>query len=95
MDPEFDQLATLSMGALKEFLQSKDHGKEDIAAARVASSVLASWSRHKQTEGAREATLFMMARELAKDQDELQQYIAIAAPASPFAKALPPKAISQ
>jgi hypothetical protein len=87
-DRAFDQLANQAIHSLGSFLDGSDHTKEDIGVARIASSVISAWTRHKQTEGAREATTFMMARELANDSETLARYLAVALPKSPVMRAI-------
>ena len=86
---QFDKLAIKAMDNLGEFLGNGDTDGKALARARVAATVLSSWTRHKQTEGAREATAFMMARELARDKEELARYIQVSLPGSPLVKLLP------
>lgn len=83
---ELEGLAGLAIGKLRSFLDGAEPTTKDIAEARVATSVLNSWVRLEQARGAREATTFMIARELAQDREQLQEYVNRALPSSPFAK---------
>jgi hypothetical protein len=63
----------------------------DLATARLAGSVLATWSRLKQSERTQEAVYFSMARELATDRVQLEQYIKMSLPDVPLVKVLDAK----
>jgi hypothetical protein len=90
-----ERLADLAMDEIESFFKSKDRSPQAIAGARIASSVLASHARLKQSERAEQAMTFMMARELAADGDQLKQYIKATMPSSPFVKAIDaPKKVS-
>ena len=85
---KFDNLSNKAIEALEEFLDSDDSGKEALGRARVAGSILSAWTRHRQTLGARDATSFMLARELAEDREELLKYVALAMPENLLVKQL-------
>jgi hypothetical protein len=63
----------------------------DLTTARLASSVLSTWSRLKTAERAQEAVYFNMARELANDQNQLKEYIRASMPDVPLVKVLDAK----
>jgi len=88
-DEVFDELAGKAISNLSSFFDGGFENKEDMLAARLAATVLSSWTRHKQTQGAREAVRFSMARELAADSERLAEYMRITMPESPVTKALP------
>lgn len=88
-DTQFTGLASQAMDKLANFLSDDEPSSKAIGAARIAASVLSAWTRHKQTEGAREATTFMIARELATNKEELRHYLAVAMPSHDLTKALP------
>jgi hypothetical protein len=76
----------------KVFLSPGDELMDtDIDTARLASSVLSTWSRLKQAERAQEAVYFNMARELATDKAQLEQYIKLSLPDVPLVKVLDAK----
>ncbi len=87
-----DTLAGLAMFKLRGFLEGGDHTGKDIAEAKIASGIVSSWVRNKQTDSALQATNFMMARELAQDRQQLETYIRLTNPQSALVKALPPAA---
>lgn len=84
-----ERLTNQAIATLSEFLGSDDVDTKQIGRARVAASVLSNWSRLQQVRSAREATTFMMARELAQDHETLERYLRAAMPNSPMVKALP------
>lgn len=83
------KLTDQAIGVLSEFLTSDDVDTKQIGRARVAASVLSNYTRLQQVHGAREATTFMMARELANDRETLEKYVRAAMPNSPMVRALP------
>lgn len=87
-DEKFESVAESAIGRLESFFKDDEPTSQQIGAARIASSVLSAWTRHKQTEGAREASTFMMARELATDKEALERYVRVAMPSSPIVQAL-------
>jgi len=60
----------------------------DLTTARLAATVISSWTRLKQAERAQEAVYFSMARELAGDRAQLEQYIKLSMPDVPLVKVL-------
>jgi hypothetical protein len=91
-DVTIDELARLARRRVADFLKADDHTTMQIAEIRVATGVLATYARVKQTAGAREALTFMMARELAGDREQLADYIRATMPGAAIVKALPGKA---
>lgn len=89
-----DPIVDDSVRAIKVILQPGERDDQDIAAARIASSILATWARLKQAERAREAIYFTMARELATNREQLEEYIKITLPDIPLAQALGAKQLS-
>jgi hypothetical protein len=93
-----DQLQELikpAVNALKKvFTQPGDELVDnDLTTARLAGSVLATWSRLKQAERAQEAVYFSMARELASDRSQLEQYVKLSMPDVPLVKVLDAKKV--
>lgn len=86
---KLDKLVGVAMEKLEVFLTGEDHTSKDISEAKIASGILSSWVRNRQTESAREATSFMIARELARDREQLEEYVRLTNPQSPIVKALP------
>jgi hypothetical protein len=86
---DFDILAADSVSALRKFLQQGEHTSMDIGAARVAASALSAWSRHKQTESARESNFIILARELAENKQQFRKFVIAAMPEAAIVKALP------
>lgn len=84
-----DELAAEARTVIHEFFMNKARTSADVAAARVASSVLATDARAKQASGAADALNFMIARELATDKTQLEQFLRAAMPAAPIVKSLP------
>lgn len=85
---KLDILNVKAIDALEGFLDSSDDSKEALGRARIAGSILSAWTRHQQTMGARDATTFMLARELAEDREQLREYVALSMPESPLVKQL-------
>ena len=88
-DKELGSLAKQAISKLREFFNQEDHTGKDIGAARIATAVLSSWTRHAQTKSAEKATMFMVARELAQDKEQLAEYVRLTMPNLGLIKALP------
>lgn len=88
-EDEFGALSRKAMKQLGEFFNEGEHTSKSIAAARVATAILSSWTRDHQTRSAEKATMFMVARELASDKNQLAEYIRITMPDLELVKALP------
>jgi len=80
-----------AINAIRSILTDGEHTDNEITAARIASSVLATWSKLKQSERAQEAVYFAMARELAQDQEQLAKYISMTLPDVPLVRVLDAK----
>lgn len=83
------RLADEAITALSLFFKGKDPTHKDIGVARVATAVLSAWTRQQQTKSAEKATLFMVARELASDKEQLAEYVRLTMPDLSIVKALP------
>lgn len=87
LSEDMSEVARESISSILKFLKHPSPGKMDLAKAKVAGGTLASYTRAQQTESALKATEFMIARDIAKDRDELRRYIKLTAPAHPMLKA--------
>jgi len=88
--PTPDELVDKAKAELHNFFDNRGlRTPADIAAARIASSLLSTHAREKQTAGAADALNFMMARELSSDKTQLEQFLTAAMPAAPIVLALP------
>lgn len=85
------QASEISTKTLIEYLKSSEPDENGTLTkkARVASSVLASRIRWEQTTSSREKTVIGLARSLARDRDQLAEYVKITMPDSNIVKALP------
>jgi hypothetical protein len=89
-DVKMNDLVGKAIDSLHEFFDNKgQRTSNDIAAARVASSLLATNAREKQAAGARDALSFMIARELSTDKSQLENFLTAAMPNAAVLKALP------
>ena len=88
---QLQSLAGEAMSQLSDFFRLGEHGSKDIAVARVSTAIISAWTRYEQTKGAERATMFMVARELASDKEQLAQYISETMPEMGMLKALPTK----
>jgi hypothetical protein len=90
-----DTLAAKARATLHEFFDMKtQRTSADVAVARIASSVLATDAKVKQSAGAADALSFMIARELASDKTQLEGFLTAAMPSAPIVRALPAKRAS-
>jgi hypothetical protein len=62
---------------------------KDIGSTKIALGVVSAWTRTQQTQSARDGTSAILARELARDKEEYREYIRVAIPNHPLARALP------
>ncbi len=90
-----DALIEPAVNLLKKIFTAPgdDLADKDLVNARLAGSILATWSRLKQAERAQEAVYFSMARELANDRAQLETYIKLSMPDVPLVKVLEAKNI--
>jgi hypothetical protein len=63
----------------------------DVSTARIAASLVSAWTRLLQTESAREAVYYSMARDLAANPEQLAEYIKYSMPDVPLATVLAKK----
>jgi len=88
-EERFVSLADQAITALGRFFRKKERTTKDVGIARVATAILSSWTRQQQTKSAEKATMFMIARELSSDKEQLADYIRITMPDLSIVKALP------
>jgi len=81
--------------ALRKVFMGGNHEDADVTAARLASSVLATWARLKQAERAQEGIYFAMARELAEDREQLARYIRLTLPDVPIVRVMDAKKLPE
>ena len=77
---EWEDLANDAIGHLSLYLKSDTQSEKAIPGARIAATVLSAYTRFIQTEGAREAARFMMAREITSDPEKLAEYVRVSVP---------------
>jgi len=91
-ESQLSNLAGKAISRLSTFFNQEEHTGKDISAARVATAVLSSWTRQQQTKSAEKTTMFMVARELATNKEQLTEYVRLTMPDLGLTKALaPPK----
>ncbi len=88
-EEKLGSLAEKAISSLGDFFNQEEHTSKDIGAARIATAILSSWTRHAQTKSAEKATMFMVARELASDKEQLTEYVRLTMPDLGLIKALP------
>mgnify|MGYP001612065160 CR=1 FL=1 len=77
---QWETLLQESTAALHAFFSAETSDPQSIAKARVATSVLASYTRHEATESAREGTRLIIARQLAEDREQFAYYLRVSMP---------------
>lgn len=82
------KLAEQAMATLSGFFSEKEHTGREIGSARIATAIISAWTRQAQTRSAEKTTMFMVARELASDREQLADYIRLTMPDLPLVKAL-------
>jgi cyanate lyase len=81
------KLITKAETSLHEFFDKKDgRTSADVAVARIASSLLSTNARERQTAGAADALNFMIARELSGDKTQLEAFLTAAMPTAPIVR---------
>lgn len=58
----------------------KNPTSEDMPKVKVATSVLSSFTRHEQTQSAREQTSVMIARHISENKEEFAEYLRLSNP---------------
>lgn len=87
-DDIYLELEEEAIGQLLKFMRAKTKTEELFKAAKVAGTALSNSTRHFQTKSAGQATDFMIAREIAKDKDEMAKFMKLIRPSMPIMKAL-------
>lgn len=88
-DEKLSSLVEKAIASLDGFFKQDEHTGKDIGAARIATAIISAWTRQTQTKSAEKATLFMVARELATDREQLTEYVRLTMPDLALVKALP------
>jgi len=88
-DVELQILALKAMEKISDFFKESNHDGKDFAVVRVGTAVLGAWARNQQTRSAEKATMFMVARELATDKEQLRKYIGLTMPESGVLTSIP------
>lgn len=84
-----DETAEQAMLKLKAELGSVDHDEDAIKWARIAASLVGTWSRVKQAENGQAKFYFTVAKTLSESPEELKDYVRLTLPSTPIAKLLP------
>ena len=87
--PNYESVARQALNQLARIFSKQEFDSKDLAMGRLAATTLSAHSRIRQADGARIATTFMMARELAQSPEELAAYITLTMPSHPLARAIP------
>lgn len=90
VDQEMERVEKAALEAVYRYLRNDKPDEELLTKARVAQSQFASIQRRRQSDGAREALYFGMARSMTDDPARLAEYIRVTSPGAPIVKALPP-----
>lgn len=88
-EKKLTNLADQAIDTLGDFFKKDDRGSKDIGVARVATAVLSAWTRQQQTRSAEKTTMFMVARELASNKEQLAEYVRLTMPDLSIVKMLP------
>lgn len=90
IEQEMERVEKASLEAVYRYLRNDNPDEELLTKARVAQSQFASIQRRRQSDGAREALYFGMARSMTDDPAKLAEYIRVTSPSARIVKALPP-----
>ena len=72
---EWGELFSQSRKAILAFYKQESNDPQTLARARVATSILSSFTRHEQTISAEKQTAVIIARHLAANNEEFRAYI--------------------
>lgn len=84
--PSGSELDQVARSVLYDFLTSDGHNPGLLQKAKQANTFRSTEAKREQTQSAKEATLVMMARELAENKGEFRRFIRAALPGSPMLK---------
>jgi hypothetical protein len=82
--PTEGELDSVARQALWAFLNSDGNDRGLLAKAKQANTYRSTEARREQTEGARQATLVMFAREYAETKKEFRELVKVALPELPM-----------
>ena len=81
----FQELFNEASKALLEYFRGGIEDPQANTKARIATSVISSYTRHEATESAKEQTRVLVARQLATNREEFERYIQLAMPQMHYA----------
>jgi len=79
-DQKWDQLFKESSSIILGYLKAENDDTVDLKKVRVANSVLSSYTKHEQTNSAREQTAVIVARQLADNKEDFLKYLEMSSP---------------
>jgi hypothetical protein len=88
-DRAYRDLEQEAVSTLTKYLRSDDQSPASTARARIAAASISAVTRRKQAQGAARALDYQMARDLARDKSQLEEYVRLTMPAAPIVRALP------
>lgn len=89
MEGTWEELRNQATVELLKVLGMETPSRTDLNKARLATSALASVTRHEATESSRERTAVVAARLLTSNEEDFRRYVSVAAPRL----SLPPREI--
>lgn len=72
------ELKEEAIDVIRDFFRGDDN--TDMPKVKVATSVLASYTRHEQTESAKEQTALIIGREIFENKEDYAKYIQVSVP---------------
>lgn len=85
---KIEALGMHAIDVLKAAMTKGDFTKGDIIRIKAAQTSLGSWTRFRATESAERTNLLVLARELAENKQQFQDFMRVAMPNAPIMKAL-------
>ena len=76
----WEELKNDAVETLRKFFKVESPDDETIKKVKIATSILSSYTRHEQTESAKEQTAVIVGRELSSNKDEFAEYLRISIP---------------
>lgn len=89
IEEEMQRVEKASLELILKVLRTDNVPDEMLERTRIGQAAFSAIQRRRQSDSAREATNFQMARALSENRDELAAYIRITSPDIAIVKALP------
>ncbi len=90
VNDEMERVEKASLELIYKTLRTEEPAQDLLERTRIGQAAFSAIQRRRQSDGAREALYFGMARSMTDDPEKLADYIRVTSPGAPIVKALPP-----